>query len=334
RAGFPAPHVVARQGDPDPDFPTVAKPNPEEPGTLDLALADARALGADLLLANDPDADRLAVAIPSPRHPDGWRTLTGDELGALLGDHLLTRTADPCHSLAVTTVVSSSLLRDLATAAGAQYAETLTGFKWIVRAAVEGRRHRFVFGYEEALGYAVNDLVRDKDGISAALVVAAMAAEAKHQGLTLADRLDDIARRFGLHITEQLSVELPAEGGPRPIDQIMAGLRASPPADLLGYTVDEIDDMAAGVRRFADGRQEPLGLPRSDVLLWRSRQHARVVIRPSGTEPKLKIYLEVVRAPGDGRDLAATTVDATRDLDRLRDQLRPALDLPVRSPER
>jgi phosphomannomutase len=163
RAGFPAPHVVAMQGDPDPDFPTVPKPNPEEPGALDLAIAQARTVGADLVLANDPDADRLAVAVPAGDAPGGWRILRGDELGALLGAFLLTHTLDLERALVATTVVSSSLLGHLAHAAGAQYVETLTGFKWIMHDSAARSEGHFIFGYEQALGYAVNDVVRDKD---------------------------------------------------------------------------------------------------------------------------------------------------------------------------
>ena len=188
RAGFAAPHVVRLQAEPDPDFPTLPKPNPEEPGALDLAIAEAEAVSADLVLANDPDADRLAIAIPSDAEPSGWRVLRGDEVGALIGDYLLARATDRHHAQVATTVVSSSLLRQLAHAAGAHYTETLTGFKWIMHETAARPDFRFLFGYEEAIGYAVNNVVRDKDGISAALVVAGIAAEAKGQGRTIAGR--------------------------------------------------------------------------------------------------------------------------------------------------
>ena len=179
RAGYPAPQVVAAQAEPDPDFPTVSFPNPEEPGALDLAMADARRLGADLILASDPDGDRLAVAVPDPEADGGWRKLTGDQTGALLGAFLLDATAAAAHPgerLVATTVVSSTMLSSIAAAAGVRYAETLTGFKWIVRAGDQRPGSRFVLGYEEALGYAVGDVVRDKDGIGAALALLGLAA--------------------------------------------------------------------------------------------------------------------------------------------------------------
>ena len=206
RAGFAEPAVVAAQAQPDGAFPTVPRPNPEEPGVLDLLMAEGDRSGADLLLANDPDADRLAAVIPGPA--GGWRVLTGDEIGALLADHRLRHESQPGRRLLVTTVVSADLLGRMAAAAGAGYAETLTGFKWIMRAADGEVGRSFLFGYEEALGYAVTDQVRDKDGMSAAIVLAGAAAEAKSEGGSLATRLDDLARRFGLFVTGQFSVEL------------------------------------------------------------------------------------------------------------------------------
>ncbi len=206
RAGFAEPAVVAAQAQPDGAFPTLPRPNPEEPGVLDLLMAEGDRSGADLLLANDPDADRLAAVIPGPA--GGWRVLTGDEIGALLADHRLRHESQPGRRLLVTTVVSADLLGRMAAAAGAGYAETLTGFKWIMRAADGEVGRSFLFGYEEALGYAVTDQVRDKDGMSAAIVLADAAAEAKSEGGSLATRLDDLARRFGLFVTGQFSVEL------------------------------------------------------------------------------------------------------------------------------
>jgi phosphomannomutase len=299
RAAFPAPDVVAEQAQPDPDFPTVARPNPEEEGTLDLALAAAAEHDADVMLANDPDADRLAVAIPGP---GGWRRLHGDEIGALLADFLLEHCEDPRRALLVTTVASSTLLGRMAAAAGARYAETLTGFKWMMRAVAEAPEHRLLLAYEEALGYAVSDVVRDKDGISAALVMAQLAAAEKRAGRTLADRLEAIAARYGAHATDQVTLELEGADGQARMGRIMARLRAQPPATLLGRPLDSLEDLAAGTGP----------LPRADVLVLRARD-VRVVVRPSGTEPKLKCYLEVVAGdlPEAAEQLAALRAELT-----------------------
>jgi len=299
QAGFAPPAVVAEQAEPDGMFPTLPKPNPEEPGALDLLLAEATRTGADLALANDPDADRLAVALPDPAAPNGWRVLTGDELGGLLGDHLIRHTPDPERRLLVTTIVSAGLLGELAAAAGAAHAETLTGFKWIMRAAdgPAAQGHQFLFGYEEALGFAVTDLVRDKDGMSAALVLAAAAAGARSRGQTLTDALDDIARRFGLYVTSQFSVEL--AGGPEAGAALLAAARSAPPLSLLGQPVTTIDDFGLGLRTQADGTKDPLTLPRQDAIIWLAADRTRVAVRPSGTEPKVKIYLQVVLPVAD-----------------------------------
>jgi phosphomannomutase len=328
QVGFSPPHVVAEQAAPDPDFPTLAKPNPEEPGALNLAIAQAQKVGADLVLANDPDADRLAVAIPFPGEGNGWRQLRGDELGAVLGGYLLERAGDVEHAIVATTVVSSGLLCCLAEAAGARYAETLTGFKWIMHDSAARSNVDFLFGYEEAIGYAVNSVVRDKDGISAALLVAGIAAEAKQQGRTLADRLDDITRRFGLYATEDFALDLPGSAGEGQSKRVMAGLRASPPAQLAGCPVTEIDDLLSGLRLHADGHRDKLELPASDVLIWRCAEQIRVVVRPSGTEPKLKVYLQVVvpvEAPGD---VAAATGIAQAQLAKLNAVIRFLLERP------
>ena len=293
-AGFPAPAVVAEQAEPDPEFPTVAFPNPEEPGAMDLLLALAGAGDADLAIANDPDADRCAVAIPVSG--GGWRALRGDELGVLLADHLIRRGVPGTYA---TTIVSSQLLGRLCAARGVPYAETLTGFKWIVRAAEE-----LGFGYEEALGYCVAPaLVRDKDGITAALTVAELAAGLKASGRTLGDRLDELAAEFGVHATDQLSVRVDdlAE-----IGVAMTRARQRPPATLLGAPVTAVDDL----------------LPENDVLTFRTAA-ARVVIRPSGTEPKLKAYLEVVE-PVAG-DVAEARTRAAAALRALRAETATAL---------
>jgi len=302
RAGYPPPHVVAAQADPDPAFPTVAFPNPEEPGALDLALALARETGADLVIANDPDGDRLAVAVPDPGAPGGWRALTGDQVGALLGAYLLDRDPGPGPGtrLAATTVVSSTMLSKIAAAAGVRYAETLTGFKWIVRAADGAPGARFVYGYEEALGYAVTPAVRDKDGISAALALLSLAATARAAGQSLLDRWDALESAHGVHLTAQVTLPTHAPAG------VMARLRATPPGSLAGGPVTAVTDLAAGSG----------ALPPSDVLTYHL-PGARVVIRPSGTEPKLKSYLEVVEAAG-GRPLAEARAAAAGRLGPLR----------------
>src|SRR2546423_14181120 len=244
-AGFAAPHVVAAQAEPDPDFPTVAFPNPEEPGALDRARADARRLGADLVVASDPDGDRLAVAVPdragdaAAGDGSGWRVLAGDQVGALLGASLLDRTAGqgtPEARLVASTVVSSTLLSKIAAAAGVRYAETLTGFKWIARAADDVPGAQFVFGYEEALGYAVGDVVRDKDGFGAALAMLRLAEGAKSEGRSVLDFYDDLERAYGVHLTSQLTLR-PADQG-----QVMSRLRAAPPGAVGGEPVARLSD--------------------------------------------------------------------------------------------
>ncbi len=297
RAGVPAPAVVAAQAEPDPDFPTVTFPNPEEPGAMDALVALARETDADVAIANDPDADRCAVAV-------GGRVLRGDELGVLLADHVLRHAPGPV----ATTIVSSSLLGRMAAAHGVPFVQTLTGFKWIVRA-----RDDLVFGYEEALGYACGpQVVRDKDGMSAALLVAELAAGLRAQGRTLLDRLDDLEREHGVHATDGLSVRVEDLAV---IAAAMARLRAAPPARLAGRPVLEVRDLLHG-----EG-----DLPPSDVLVLRL-EGARVVVRPSGTEPKLKAYLEAV-VPVRGGDLAGAREAAGRGLRELRAGVAELLDL-------
>jgi len=315
RAGFPAVHAVAQQQSPDPDFPTVAFPNPEEPGALDLALAEARRVRADVVLANDPDADRLAVAVPDPGAEGGWRALRGDEVGALLADAVLDDlavvppAAPDRPPVLATSIVSSRLLSAMAADAGVAYADTLTGFKWIAR--VPGPDRRLLFGYEEALGYCVGDLVADKDGISALLAVAQRMVALRARGTSVAERLDHLARRHGVHATRQRSFRLEGEAGLARITETMARMRAAPPDPLGRWAVTAVDDLLDPANR--------LGLPPSDVVLL-GMDGARVVVRPSGTEPKLKCYLEAIRpvAAGDGNGvLAAARAASGADLDRL-----------------
>jgi len=317
-AGFAEPYLIPEQAEPDPDFPTVAFPNPEEPGAVDLAVAAARSRGADLVIANDPDADRCAVAVPDPGGGDGdggWRMLRGDEVGALLGSHVLgarryPRSPDGHPPATACSIVSSQLLGRIAAAHGVRHEETLTGFKWIAR--VPG----LVFGYEEALGYCVAPrTVRDKDGITAALLVAELAAALKAKGRTLLDALDDLEREHGVHATDQLSLRVDDLAV---IDAAMAGLRARPPATLGGDPVTSAEDLADG----------DSGLPPTDGLRYRTAAGVRVVVRPSGTEPKLKCYLEaVVPVHADG-DLAAARAQARARLAAVRHDLSVALGVP------
>lgn len=306
QAGFPAPDVVAAQFEPDPEFPTVSFPNPEEPGTLDLALAQARRSAADLVIANDPDGDRLAVAVPDADVSGGWRILTGDQLGALLGAFLLQRMSsepDPKleEQLFVSTIVSGTLLSRIVSAADAQYAQTLTGFKWISRAADLREGIRFAFGYEEALGYDVANVVKDKDGISAALAVLSLAAVARSAGETLLDAYSALEISHGVHLTGQLTLPCTTT------TEVMARLRAIAPAELAGQPVTAITDYTGG----------SWDLPSADVLSYQM-PGARLVIRPSGTEPKIKAYLEIVEPVSQGR-LSDARRDAAARMDRLRE---------------
>lgn len=327
-AGFVDVTEVAEQYEPDPDFPTVAFPNPEEPGAIDLSLALAHRLDADLVIANDPDADRCAVAVRDPRAVSGagggvagearragWRMLHGDEVGALLGEDVATRVAShpgQDRPVLACSIVSSRLLGRIAGAHGLGFAQTLTGFKWIARA--EG----IAFGYEEALGYCVNpDAVRDKDGMSAGLLVAQLASRLKARGASLVDALDDLARAHGLHLTDQVSARF------TDLDQIpatMAALRGAPPRSLAGAEVTEVVDLSTG----------PQGLPPTDGVRLVTEDGTRVVVRPSGTEPKVKCYLEVIvplspEATPDEVSTARTTARVR--LDAVAAEVRAALGL-------
>ncbi|MFJ7047933.1 phospho-sugar mutase [Streptomyces sp. NPDC101112] len=299
RAGFPEPVLVEEQAEPDPEFPTVAFPNPEEPGAMDLAFARARETDPDLIVANDPDADRCAVAVK-----DGadWRMLRGDEVGALLATHLVRRGAQGAFA---ESIVSSSLLGRIAEKAGLPYQETLTGFKWIAR--VDGLR----YGYEEALGYCVDpEGVRDKDGITAALLITELASQLKEEGRTLPDLLDDIAVEHGLHATDQLSVRVEDLSV---IARAMEQLREQPPTTLAGLAVTRAEDLTRGTDR----------LPPTDGLRY-TLDGARVIVRPSGTEPKLKCYLEVVVPVADHAALPEARATATDLLAKIKQDLSAA----------
>jgi phosphomannomutase len=278
-AGFPPPVVVAEQHEPDGTFPTVAFPNPEEPGAMDLLLERARACDATVALANDPDADRLGAAIPQP---DGsWRRLSGDEIGWLFADHILSNTSGD-DRLVVTTLVSSSLLADMAAAHGVHSAETFTGFKWIGKLATERPDQRLVLGYEQALGYLVTQRPLDKDGITAAVLMAEIAAVAAADGVTIQDRLDAIADRFGHFVTAELSVRIPPALGA----EWVAAIEAEPPTAIAARTVDDVVSYpeAGLVRLVLDG-------------------NVRLQVRPSGTEPKVKLY-------GQGVDIDPADLDS------------------------
>ncbi|MGW6755621.1 phospho-sugar mutase [Streptomyces sp. NPDC055006] len=302
RAGFPEPVLVTEQADPDPDFPTVAFPNPEEPGAMDLSFAAARTADPDLIIANDPDADRCAVAV---KDDEDWRMLRGDEVGALLAAHLVARGA---RGVFAESIVSSSLLGRIAEKAGLPYEETLTGFKWIAR--VDGLR----YGYEEALGYCVDpEGVRDKDGITAALLVTELASTLKEQGRTLLDALDDLAVAHGLHATDQLSVRVEDL---TVIAKAMAALREEPPTELAGLRVAQAEDLTRGTAT----------LPPTDGLRYTldGEYRARVIVRPSGTEPKLKCYLEAVIPVEAHSDLASARTEGTRVLNAIKRDLSTA----------
>jgi len=276
-AGFDQPVVVAAQQEPDGSFPTVSFPNPEEPGAMDLVIDLARQSGAAIALANDPDADRLGVAIPITGDSSGeWRLLRGDEIGWLLGDHILRHTHGD-DRLVVTTLVSSSLLGKMAHKHGVAFEETFTGFKWIADAAMKRSDKRLVFAYEQALGYLVADQPLDKDGISAALVMTEIAALAVHDGVTVQQRLDQIAAEYGQHVTAELSIKMSPSDGAAVVEE----LRANPPVMIDGRQVVGVEDF-----------------PEANLLrLWLDEvggRGVRLQIRPSGTEPKVKLYGEAV----------------------------------------
>jgi phosphomannomutase len=292
-AGFPDLILVTEQADPDPDFPTVAFPNPEEPGAIDLALATARAHNADLVIANDPDADRCAAAIKD--RSGKWRMLRGDELGVIFGEWIARTSPQGTFG---NSIVSSSILRKISAHYGIDFKEVLTGFKWLAK--IED----LAFGYEEAIGYAVDsETVNDKDGISAAIYLAQIASDLAAVGKDLNDLLDEVWQRHGFHATEQISIRVADMGA---ITALLASLRSTPPQEIAGRTVESIDDLAAPKD----------GLPPTDgIRLWLSGG-VRIIIRPSGTEAKLKCYIEVI---------TADQLSAERELNSLRTPLKTLL---------
>jgi len=316
KAGFTDIQAVPEQSAPNPEFPTVSFPNPEEPGAMDLAFALAQEVGADVVLANDPDADRVAVGAVDPG-TGLWHKLHGDQVGALLGAHLAARLGAAARSTTGSTVppvfansiVSSRLLAKIAAAAGFNHVQTLTGFKWISRVRNLG------YGYEEALGYCVApELVRDKDGISAGLLVAEMAAGLKAQGRTLFDALDDLSLAHGLHASDQMSVRVTSLAM---LETLMAGLRGTPPTGFAGSPVVQFTDLSEGTPE----------LPATDGLMYLTGNSTRVIVRPSGTEPKLKCYVEVLVPVTDRSGLGTAKATAREQLASVADDLKKALGI-------
>lgn len=313
RAGFEV-HPVPEQAEPDPDFPTVAFPNPEEPGALDLALDLTRRVDADLLIANDPDADRCSAAIPAPAVDGGWRQLTGDEVGALLGEDAAGRlTSAPGSAgqrpVLASSIVSSRLLAAIAAAHGLEHRATLTGFKWISRVP------HLVYGYEEALGYCTDpEAVRDKDGISAAVRLARLTSALKADGRDLQSLLDELALAHGVHATSPVTVRVEDLGD---IALLMDRLRTAPPQTLAGSAVVQNVDLSQGSE----------DLPPTDALAWTTEAGDRVIVRPSGTEPKLKCYLEVIEPVAGSEALVQSRARAADRLERLRAEVGAAVSL-------
>lgn len=294
QVGFAAPIVVTQQADPDPDFPTVAFPNPEEPGAMDLAFAAARAADADLVIANDPDADRVAVGVPDSSAEGGWRRLSGNETGWLLGWRAARTHAS---GTLACSLVSSPALREIARVYGLGFTETLTGFKWISRAP------ELVYGYEEALGYLVDpEKVRDKDGISAAVAVLSLFSELQDAGETLESHLDRFALEFGAFASAQISIRV---ADLSEISRTMTRLREAPPTEVGGFAVEGVDDYLLGVDGFGP----------NDILRLRLAGGGRIVVRPSGTEPKLKCYLDASSRDGTATQRRQAAADAVATLE-------------------
>ncbi|MCD6646136.1 phospho-sugar mutase [Vibrio cholerae] len=309
--GFTHVSSVKEQREPDGTFPTVNFPNPEEAGAMDMVMALAKKVGAQLACANDPDADRFAVAA---RKADGeYQMLTGDQVGSLFGHYLLSQT-DAHRQLVGNTIVSSSLLSKIAAAHGARYYQTLTGFKWLTNVAMQEQteQHQFLFAYEEALGYTIGSTVWDKDGLSALVAFAQLAAELNAQGKTVWDQLEALYRQHGLHVNAQRSIALAPNSPP-----VGDKLRATPPTDIAGRKVLIVEDFKLARRTFADGKTEAITLPTSDVLIYHLDGGARVIVRPSGTEPKLKCYYEVVAQFAAGEDFASAQERADEQMSLL-----------------
>jgi phosphomannomutase len=328
-AGFSNVVTVPEQAEPDGAFPTVAFPNPEEKGAMDLAFALATRENAPLILANDPDVDRLAVAVRKPE--GGYVQLTGNQVGTLLGHYLLTKApacltaaapvAEAGERLVLASIVSSPQLGAIARALGVRYEETLTGFKWIANRAMEIEREtgaRFVFGYEEALGYTVGTVVRDKDGIGAAVRLAELAAVLAAGDKSLLDELEALARRYGLFASGQRSVTLPGSEGLGQIQAAMDRLRAAKPKQVGSLGVVSLSDFQARVRTLADGRTEAITLPASNMIALDLEGGSRIIARPSGTEPKIKFYFDVREPMAEGESVHAAEARAEGRMEELK----------------
>ena len=311
-AGFTRVSPVPEQQEPDGAFPTVRFPNPEEKGAMDLSTALAEKVKAELVLANDPDADRLAVMA---RDASGQlRMFTGNEVGVMLGHFMLTQVKTP-NPMVVTTIVSSAQLKAIAAAKGARYEETLTGFKWIANKAMELKPQgiHFVMGYEEALGYTVGDVVRDKDGVGTALVVADMAAWCKARGTTLFGYLEEVQREHGLFVASQFNATLAGTSGAAVIKSVMEAFRSKPISKVGSLAVDATNDYQAQTR-LQGGATAKLSLPKSNVIAWELQGGSRVTLRPSGTEPKIKVYFEWRETLAAGEPMAQARARAMQQL--------------------
>jgi phosphomannomutase len=329
-AGFPDVTSVPEQQKPDGRFPTVEFPNPEEKGAMDLAFALARSKKADLVVANDPDADRLAIALPNAGSATGYLQLTGNQVGALLGHYLLTgglRHVDRAvaaggEPLVIASIVSSPMLGVIASELGAHYEEVLTGFKWIANRALHLKKEkgwRFIYGFEEALGYTVGELVRDKDGISAAVVFAELTAVLRAQNTTVLAHLEGLYRQYGLFVSSQVNLTRKGAEGIAELRAIMARLRQSPPWKVADQEVVSVRDYLGQVILAKDGSTTPLSLPKSDVLAFALASGSRIIARPSGTEPKCKFYFDVREPIAEGEPLVAANARAEATMKKLAD---------------
>ena len=320
RAGFTAVESVAEQAEPDGEFPTVAFPNPEEKGALDLSYALANKIGADIIIASDPDVDRLAIAVRKAPSDPGFTQLTGNQVGVLLGHYLLTEGDTSGERLVLASCVSSPQLGVIARKLGVAYEETLTGFKWIANRAMAleaAENKRFVFGYEEALGYTVGPLVRDKDGISAALLFAELWALRRASEKTMQDELEAISRTYGLFVSGQVSITMKGQDGLAQIQSCMARLRGQTLDKVGPLAVVATSDVKKGTRK-AGSSETKLALPPSDVIIYELAGQSRIIARPSGTEPKIKFYFDVCEPVREGEPLKDAEARANATMEALK----------------